>query len=248
MSIIRVDLAKAHFFPDLTPIPERLHKVFDIEVYDDMEADGDWAVSDAIQQLGVWEPVETAVLSSAFAGNPDSTFVDIGCHVGWYSVIARQWGLPVYAIDANVRNFRMLMQRLDMGIDGEMAWIAKGWTPFITAWPEPCIVKMDIEGNERYAVDAMWDLFDVGSVTHCLMEVSPVFNGSYPALLTRLIDVGYECWVLPPKCEHPLPMDDTNRWLHNACIPLHMMTDRDEWVAAQHQFNAVFCKADSLWG
>ena len=78
-----------------------------------MEADGDWAVSDAIRQLGVWEPVETALLSSAFAGGGADGFIDVGCHVGWYSVIARQWGLPVLAIDISPACLAMLDRRHD---------------------------------------------------------------------------------------------------------------------------------------
>jgi hypothetical protein len=248
MTMIPINLAKYHDFPDLTPIPARLHKAFKIEVHDQQGIDEDWAVSDTIRKLGIWEPVETAVLSSAFAGNPDSTFVDIGCHIGWYTIIAREWGLPVVAIDALVVNLQALERRGDEGITPVLAWIAKGWDE-VVAWPEPCIVKMDIEGNEQYAVDAMWDLFDVGSVTHCLMEVSPVFNKSYPKLLDRLIGVGYECWVLPEKQENPQPMDDTRRWLEDECLPIHMMTThRHRWVEAQHQFNAVICKRESKWG
>jgi hypothetical protein len=249
VSVKKINLAQAHEFPDLTPIPERLHKSFSMELRDEQGIDEDWAVSDTIRQLGVWEPVETAVLSSAFAGNLDSVFVDIGCHIGWYTIIAREWGLSVISIDGLQVNLDVLRRRNDRYIHRFHEWIDKGWSPDIF-WPEPCIVKMDIEGAERWAVDAMWDLFDVGSVTHCLMEVSPVFNDSYPALIDRLVGIGYECWVLPEKQADPPPLDDTREWLEDHCLPLHVAhaKQRGEWVAKQHQFNAVFCTKESKWG
>lgn len=248
MSIHPVDLSRSREFPDLTAVPHRLWKAFEIEVFDDMEADGDWAVSEDIKRHGIWEPVETAVMASAFAGNPDSTLIDIGCHVGWYTVLARQFGLKVWAFDAVPACLDMLDRRNDDDIELSCVWIEKGWEqPW---WPEPCIVKMDIEGNEIHAFNAMRDLFDVGSVTHALIEMSPVFNGTYVKLGEEFVECGYELWVLPEKQTPPPVMDDTRRWLEEDCFGLHLETRhrRQAWIKHQHQFNAVVCKPESAWG
>lgn len=254
MSVVHVDLGKVHEFPDLTPIPKRLHVNFDIEVIDDHAVDGDWAVSQSIKDHGVWEPVETALLSSAFAGNRNSLFLDFGSHVGWYSIIARQWGLPVLAYDAALPCIEMLARRGDDQLLPMQAWIDESFTASFPAAPagKPLlvIVKMDIEGNEQFAVKGLAEAFRDGVITHCLMEVSPVFNASYPHIVNVLIGRGYECWVLPEKRVPPPILGDTREFLVHNCRGLHGMVEsqRRIWINDQHQFNAIFCKEDSKWG
>jgi hypothetical protein len=250
VSIVPVALAKADFFPDLTPIPQRLWRAFNIEVFDDMTIDGDWAVSDSIKRHGVWEPVETAVMSSAFAGNPGSWFVDIGCHVGWYTAIARSWGLPTLAVDVSELCLAMLERRHDDGIAIQKAWIDSQYKAPAGIVEGPVIMKMDIEGAEQHAVKAWREWFIQGDVTHCLMEISPVFNASYPHIVNNLVALGYECWVLPLKQTPPPILDDTRTYLLDECTGLHLLSERDRrrWINHWPQFNAVFTKEGSKWG
>lgn len=252
VSIRHVNLGQCHEFPDLTPIPPRLWKSFNIEIFDDMEADGDWAVSDSIAVHGVWEPVETAVLSSAFAGGGAYGFIDIGCHVGWYTAIARAWGLPVLAIDAVAECIDMLDRRGDSEIHASQLWVdAEFPERAITPPPGiPQILKVDIEGAEIHVIQWARELFLSRTITHALIEMSPVFNTTYPNIANVLIAAGYECWVLPDKRTPPPVMYDTRRWLTEDCMSLHDVSGpfRTKWINAQHQFNAVFCLPEATWG
>ena len=250
MSMQHINLRTSHVFPDMTAVPERLHVSFDIEVYDDCEADTDWTVSDSIKRHGIWEPVETAVMASAFAGNPGAYFFDFGAHVGWYSVLARCWNLEVVALEAAPGNVEMLQRRGDDDLTVLAAWIDEDYRCDMGASIAPLIVKMDIEGNEEHAVRGLRQGFENHYISQALIEMSPVFNNSYPMIARTLVRCGYECWVLPEKQTPPPVMDDTRRWLVEDCKCLHAMPDkaRTEWIEDQHQFNAVFCIPEAKWG
>ncbi len=73
----------------------------------------DWAVSSAIFADGVWEPEETKFLEKAL--RPGMVFVDIGAHIGYYTVIAS--GLvegtgKVFAFEPDPRNFTLLQRNV----------------------------------------------------------------------------------------------------------------------------------------
>ena len=57
------------------------------------------------------------------------------------------------------------------------------------------LVKMDIEGAEEHALRVVWPLVKAGLVDHLLIELSPVFNDSYPALVDMIRGEGYRAWL-----------------------------------------------------
>jgi FkbM family methyltransferase len=73
----------------------------------------DGAVSSAIFADGVWEPEETRFLEKAL--RPGMVFVDIGAHIGYYTVIAS--GLvgstgKVFAFEPDPGNFKLLQENV----------------------------------------------------------------------------------------------------------------------------------------
>jgi FkbM family methyltransferase len=73
----------------------------------------DWAVSSAMFAEGVWEPEETKFLEKAL--RPGMVFVDIGAHIGYYTVIAS--GLvgstgKVFAFEPDPGNFALLQRNV----------------------------------------------------------------------------------------------------------------------------------------
>jgi hypothetical protein len=252
MKVMHIDLKQAHVFPDITPIPQRFHREFDICLNEVQDDTSDWVVSDAIAKHGVWEPMETTFLSSAFmAADPAKTlFLDLGSHIGWYSLLANTYDIPTIALDLNRQQLACLAQVIHGGVVLLNEWIDVDWQiPVLAAAASKLIVKMDIEGSEVDAVNGMWDQFKTKRISHCLMEVSPVFNGSYPDLLTRLIDLGYWCYVMPEKTTPPPVFKDAVRFLRRYCKPLHIMDQaaRDSWISRQHQFDVILSLPESKW-
>jgi len=73
----------------------------------------DEAVCSAMFADGVWEPEETSFLSNTL--QPGMVFVDVGAHIGYYTVIASDIvgnGGKVFAFEPDARNFSFLRENI----------------------------------------------------------------------------------------------------------------------------------------
>ena len=259
---VQIHLGGPTAYRDLTPIPERFAMEFDIEVWDTDRTPVDGgpycpardAVSETIISHGVWEPRETTVLLLALeCFDARCVFVDIGAQVGWFSAVAMKVGdkhAVAYEADATVakvchNNLRKIWS--DFGGAGPTQ---KVYTQRITEATPPLddeyivhpdtilVVKIDIEGAEAEAVRVLEPEIDDERVPFILMEVSPVFNDSYPDLVTDLIARGYSAYLMPPKQTPPVAIDDLMD-----LVPYQLYGDLNE-IAAQveswHQEDVVF--------
>ena len=113
---VRVELGGPTGYHDHPPIPDRLARTFDIEVWDtDIYPvdDGPYcpahdAVSQTIVAQGVWEPVGTIMALHVCSGDAPGIMVDFGAQIGWYSTLALMCGRTVQAIESDAENCRLL--------------------------------------------------------------------------------------------------------------------------------------------
>ena len=267
MKLVEVGLGGPTAYEDYPPIPERFSREFKLWIFD---ADGGKGmkvhdrvlnegerdvVSEAIGLYGVWEVPETIILSSAFAAAPEDTmFVDIGSHVGWFSVLAGSYGLKVTAVDANVDALDLLRRSWEdnrfLNYLGLVSVEITEGTHWVQPRTENMIVKMDVEGAERHAVAMLRPWFEDGTIAQCLMEVSPCFNDTYPALLGELFDLGYVGHVMPRKRNAPRLVGDVRTYIAVHCRRLDVLTREAmaEWISRQHQCNVIIFRPEAAWG
>jgi hypothetical protein len=272
-TVVEIHLGGPTAYTDYPDIPERFARDFKIHVYADRlekpgllhssidadPADGE-LVSNAIRDLGVWEVVESITMMSAFAGAPEGTrFIDFGCHVGWFSLLALSFGIETIAIDGDPRMLELLsrsriengfkMAPAKGGLHLRHAVIDENWKGLQTK-ADNLIVKMDIEGAELHAYAKMAQYFAERKVSHCLMEVSPCFEDYYPKLVGEIIDHGYEAFVMPEKRSVPRTWMETKRFLRVNCRPLHTLwrPDVEHWISQQHQIDVIFVRPGAAWG
>ena len=267
--VVEIHIGGPTAYTDHPAIPERFGRDFKIHVLRDRQAkaailhpsvnpnvyDGEM-VSNTISDLKIWEVPETIVMLSAFsaADIENTLFLDIGCHAGWFSLLAMGYGISTVAVDGDDRMIELLDRSAQTNGYANYvlvpSFIDEGWAFPLSPAPKNLIVKMDIEGAERHAVAALWDHFESHRISHCLMEVSPVFEPDYPELLEPLFKLGYRCYVMPRKLATPPVVTDVPHWLrrHAQRIDQFRQGYLKNWVNRQHQFDVVLYREDAAWG
>lgn len=158
---------------------------------------GQDAVSDRLIVEGFWEREDSKPIAEILErGDRSRLVIDFGSHIGWYSIMAARLGYQVRAIDADIENLRLLkataeLQGLDHLITPVHAWVDENFA-CIYGHVEVELVKIDLEGSDHHAVNAFWPSLD--RVRNLYVEISPVFNDGYPALVDRLTSAGFQAF------------------------------------------------------
>lgn len=268
MRLVDVHLGGPTKYLDQPAIPDRFARDFQMWVWEDGEAGGELrvggpapegandCVSETIISHGVWEVPQSICLLSAFAANPDALFLDFGAHIGWYPLLALTSGLRTIALDGSERGLGMLANsRYVNGVPpGRLSLLhAVIDNPGVippSAGVMGLIVKIDVEGAENHVVKGLWPSFQMHQISHCLMEISPVFDSYYGDLLGDIFDLGYVGYVMPPKRPRPPVVADVHRWLRAHGYRLDYLTRNSmkDWVNAQHQFDVILFTPEAKWG
>jgi FkbM family methyltransferase len=108
------ETARAFAVPDLTgqPASEPVDEVQSV-VGRLLVSRGDRVIGSVLRSCGEWEPFETAFLRAVLG--PGQTFVDVGAHVGYFSVLASKLVGPsgrVIALEPEPRNLDLLRRNL----------------------------------------------------------------------------------------------------------------------------------------
>lgn len=243
--VVPVHLGGPTKYRDLPPIPYRFSMDFDFEVWDTDQTPVDGgpycpardAVSETILSHGVWEPTETIVMLDVFRRLPNlSGFIDIGAQLGWFSVLAAESGMSVYAVEADpdVASVldRNLQNRPTIPVVSQHR-IANDSLLGLEAVGDPHVaVKIDVEGAEPEAVAAL------AGILHCvdymMIEVTPVFDADYTDMIYRLFDAGFIAGLLPHKAR-PAPRLDSL---------LDLEWIKEPFAPAWHQENVLFARED----
>lgn len=75
----------------------------------------DEIISAEIQKSGTWEPNYLYAVGSVLKLNNDMVFLDLGCNIGVYTILAAQLGHAVIGLDPNKANLRLLTKSLSLG-------------------------------------------------------------------------------------------------------------------------------------
>lgn len=260
---LRIDLnlhGAHHGLPDIPGIPDYLAHVMRFEVYNYQRyrdtpgyCTGDDVVSFSIYTQGVWEGFETLLaLDILHRGDRNNLVLDFGGHIGWYSTLAAIDGYRVTVFEIDNENIDMLicnaeLNRVAHKVTPINLWVDEHSPTFSARDGEQVeFLKCDIEGNEQHAFAMTRHLFEQGRVNYALLEISPVFNDTYPDLACEIADLGYRPHMVPHK-----------RWEHSDAFgesPLAVLTALCEiprgelaaTVASWSQENMLFIREGCL--
>ena len=196
---------------DVPWIPKRLETKIKMEIFDWKKYEnspnycpGDDAFSVSIFRNGVWEGYETSVyLDILHQGDKKNIVLDIGCQLGWYTVLAGLKGYKVRAFDFCEETIEVFWKNMKHnGITDKVEMVEV----FIDEDTEPIKVegqieflKCDIEGAEKDMYKATKHLFENKQVNYAMLEISPCFNDSYPKLCKDIKSHGYKVFAIPTK-------------------------------------------------
>ncbi|KAL4236828.1 hypothetical protein ACF0H5_005215 [Mactra antiquata] len=75
----------------------------------------DEVISAELSKTGAWEPNYLYTVGSVLRMEPDMMFLDLGCNIGVYTILAAKLGHKVVALDPNRLNLRLLAKSLGLG-------------------------------------------------------------------------------------------------------------------------------------
>lgn len=218
---VRLD-GQPHGIHDVPAVPRRLSRAMIMEVYDwrryfrvdmagvpyqrfDCYCSGQDIVSYSIDVQGVWEGHESVLVLDILAqGEPNGIVLDFGAHLGWYSLLAATSGYQTAAFEADPQHIETLSRNAEInGIAEKIhlyhCWIDQDAPELVADTEEVQLVKIDIEGAERWAVRMIDPLLGQRKINYLLIEVTPIFNDSYPALVEKIAGYGYDVYLVPHK-------------------------------------------------
>jgi hypothetical protein len=177
-------------------------------------------VSRTIIETKGWARDETKIISALLRKGPKKTglVLDFGAHIGWYSIMAAKMGYDVGAFEAVWEHQVLLDHNIENADVREKVIVQSGWIDkdncktikLQKPYKEVYFCKIDLEGNEQYAIKMIEDLLKQKKIRYLFMEVSPVFNKSYPNLVNKIIRYGYDAYKDGKKFDNIWNFDQTD--------------------------------------
>ena len=207
---IQVSLGGRPRVSEYPAIPDRWSRILKMDVYRrdqylDVEGRcwGKDIVSQALQRQGCWEGFETLVTLAILnrrETNP-GLVLDVGAHLGWYTLLAATSGHRVVAYDTNEESLVVLRSNARLNhvgrlVETRLEWIDEQWQ---APDEQVLLLKSDVEGSENHVVAGASALLAAGRVDYLLLEISPCFRDHYPDTVGRVMDAGYEAFEIPAK-------------------------------------------------
>lgn len=201
----------------LVPTSEGEMVVFDWEKYEDFNGycPGQDDVSRTLDKYGVWDLLQSNLLEYILSDKDGGVFIDVGAHIGWFSRLALRKGYVVHAYEGELEMNRLLAMNARKAIQHDI-WFDEHLEPEKTLFDVRVkAMKIDIEGSERFAIQYFHELIIKQMVDNILMEVSPCFNSSYPALIKQLSDIGYTVKEITGRpFDFDYNFNQKDLWLH----------------------------------
>jgi hypothetical protein len=189
-----------------------------------------------LKKDGCWEPFQTEITREILTEKTEGVFLDLGCHIGYYSILASSLGIKTYSVDGNnkflnlfresikinsLENIEIINSVISSDFDLEL-FISKHNINQIK------LIKMDLEGSETNIIKLFEPLFLNKKINNLIIEISPKFNNDYPELCRYIFNHGFKIYDigLSPQRKlleetnhlnelNHLPIEDINNYISN---------------------------------
>jgi hypothetical protein len=139
-----------------------------------------------------WEPYQTEVMIEIYKSLTNKLFIDIGSHIGYYSLIASHFGLNVRAFEQNENIFDILSLNLENKSSVELKnELVHQQTTILNENENVGLIKIDVEGGEPEIIDGLQPFISNYKIDSAIVEISPKFRSLSD--LHRLIEIFTSC-------------------------------------------------------
>lgn len=169
--------------------------IFDWEKYQNFAGycPGQDDVSKTLDKYGMWDLDQSNLLEKILMkGDESGIFIDVGAHIGYFSRLALRLGYIVHSFEGESEMSRLLEMNAKKAVRHDMWFDEKTGPVTGPSLIKIKVMKIDIEGSEKFAIHHFHEVIKAGLVENIIMEVSPCFNSGYPELIRELKDIGYK--------------------------------------------------------
>lgn len=142
-----------------------------------------------------WKPYQTEIMTEILKNG--GTFLDIGCHIGYFTVLASIMGCRTIAIDSNpnylehlsntmVRNELENIEVKNITINDR----TKRTDIIQTSIPIK-LLKLSIQGNECLFLACFMSELRTKKIEYIIMEITPKYSKNYANYISKLFSFGY---------------------------------------------------------
>ena len=190
--------------------------VYDYEYYKNEKAvEGLDIVSFCYKRDQCWEPYQCE-LTKEILESGNNLFIDIGSHLGTYSIISSIYGNSTIAIDANPNANNIFRKTIKdnnlLNINILDLYVMKDTKlEDITKSDKIRLIKTDVEGNEEIIYNIFKDKFDNKQIDYAIFEITSIFSEKYK-FIEDLYKIGYKIFNIGLSPQRKL-VENTNHLL-----------------------------------
>ena len=183
-------------------------KIFDFSYYNNIyteqhfnnESVGLDIISYCLENDKCWEPFQTEITTEILKNNLNGTYIDIGCQLGYYSILSSIIGNNTISIDScnyfldifketiktnDLQNIKIINKHVDNNFN---------INDYISATDIISLIKIDIEGYEHCVINSLDVLFQNRKIENLIIEISPKLNNTYTDICKKLDSYGFKIY------------------------------------------------------
>lgn len=161
-----------------------------------------------------WEPYQSEITKEILK-NGNNIFIDVGTHLGYYSLIASSLGNNVIGFDCNdiymnlfrntielnnFKNIKIIKNKVDSNFSLDR---------YIDVNTKIKLIKCDVEGYEIEFVKSIQTRLENKMIENLILEISPKKRNNYNKIIKSIFNFGYHVYDIGLSPQRKLN-EDTN--------------------------------------